>query len=166
MSPRFDNLFESHMPEGDPRTLVTGAGGCIWPTVPARRYLLVSDNPTGIWNFLATDGLLIEHLLFFPGHELAGYFGGGGGTPISFIVAGKRYNRPDDFYTWEFQIQHGECSSQVNFTVIRPIETCNRPIPLGNRFCIDEPGSETGSTFRMLQVVYDQTEPPGGWPPA
>lgn len=165
MMPRYDNLFTSHMPVGDPRSPLTAAGGCVWPTVPAWRYLCVSNNATGIWGFLNYQGILITHMMFFPGHDYAGYFGGGGGTPITWIVAAKRYVRPEDFYTWEFQIQHAECSSQVSFEVVRPYETCNRMIPLGNHFCQDEPGSETGSSFRMLQVVFDQTEPPGGWPP-
>lgn len=166
MSPRYDNLFESHMPEGDPRSLVQAAGGCTWPTVPAFRYLLVSDNATGIWSYLNTVGTLIEHLLFFPGHDSAAYGGGFGGGPLLYALAEKRYGPGNDFYEWIFRIQHTLCSSEMGFTVSRPYETCNRMIPLGDHGCPDEPGDRTGSTFRMLQVVFDETEPPGGWPPA
>lgn len=163
--PLVANRFAGHFPQGDPRTPVTVAGGCIWPTVPAMRYLLVSDDATGVWSFLNTDGILVEHQAFFPGHDKGQWNGPLNFVPITRALGLKEYEWPASIYTWCWDIQHVLCSSPIRFCVTRPYETCNRPIPLIEAWCLGSPLETTGTTFRMLQVEFDETKPPGGWPP-
>ena len=67
--PTYHNRFRGHMRLGDPRTPVSGAGGCTWPTVPPYRIMLYSRNPTGEWGFLAKEPIVLQYDLPTATHD-------------------------------------------------------------------------------------------------
>lgn len=161
MSPHVDAQFSGHLWEGDPRSQVHGAGGCTWPTLPAMRYQLISDNATGIffvWSL--TPGLMVR-MVNTVDHDLYKYVGVSIPLPFSLTRARKVYNPITWGYRWELDFEMGSGCSPILYRQERPLEKCNVNVLLGDGFCVEHPElGRFGSTFRMLQVKYDETEPP------
>lgn len=164
MSPHAADRFSGHMPEGDPRDLMWASGGCDWPTVMAHSYLLCSTNATGLLSFLNTLGIL-----FVPTTPLGSswefwWWGRPIVAPVVVPLMVKRFPHDGDKYRIELQITFlfGMLYSTTDF----PSGNCNKthhlteatvgwPVVLGS----------TGDGIRLMQVEFDETRPPGGWPP-
>ena len=162
--PHVDDRFSGHMAEGDPRDLMWACGGCNLPTVMAHSMLLCSTNATGVLSFLNTLGIL-----FVPSTPLGSSFefwwwGRPIIPPVVVPLMKRTFPYNGDNYRIELMIttMFGILYSDTTF----PRQTCNRthhvtqagvgtPVELGN----------TGDDVRLMQVEWNQTRPPGGWPP-
>lgn len=161
MSPLYADPFKGHMPLGDPRNPLTAAGGCTWPTVPAYRYWLISDDATEELAFFNTSPVLLEFEGLQPSHNYAKWILV---PPHAFVLAAmaeKRYWPREPIYRWHFEIQVDELPLRpLRFSIERSVETCNRDLPLPNVTAFPPESGETGDTFRMEQIVWDQSSPP------
>jgi hypothetical protein len=159
MSPLYNDHFSGHMEGGDPRTPLTSAGGCVWPTVPAWRYKLSSDDATGVLQVLNWDSIIVQKDTPGIAHDYCNYTMIRGPFGI-FYAALDKLTAPDgDGYSWNINIVAYFCGTllkKINFKKRK----CNHDFLIGNIWC---PGYEgaTGDTFRAEQVEFDHWEPPG-----
>lgn len=161
MTPLYADRFAGHMPEGDPRGPLSAAGGCVWPTVPAFRYWLISDDATEELAFFNTDPVLVEFDSPQPSHSYAKWTLVPPHAYVLAAIAEKRHWPGEGVYRWHFNIDVDEFPGHpLIFSIERPAETCNRNLPLPNVVAFDPASGETGDTFRMEQIVWDQTSPP------
>lgn len=149
------------MESGDPRTPLFASIGCVWPTVMALKYRAQSDNATGSMSQLNGDGLLLELLTTPPTHDATvwQYFSAAG--DIEFITLVKTAD-PSDVLGYRMRIDvkvRGD-----TFTVIedirRPHEKCNVNQLIGNMVSRGPSEGETGDSFTMNQVEWNETMPP------
>lgn len=159
-----DERFEGHLSHLDPRTPVTAAGCCTWPTIPAHKYILGSPNAWGVYVGLTFKGMLMVKDTVGPAHDLCSWNMVDGPAPITFAVLRKRYNRPDGFYTWELDMSVTGCSGIQQKERIFDCGPCNVDFLIGNIECSGLPGG-TGSGFFARQVEWDKTNSPNPWPP-
>jgi hypothetical protein len=158
MSPLYNDHFSGHMEGGDPRTPLTVAGGCVWPTVPAFRYKLSSDNATGILQILNWDSIIVEKNTPGIAHDHCNYAMIRGPVGI-FYAAMDKLARPDrQGYTWHVTIIASICGMLLK-EIPFPRRKCNHNFVIGNIWCPGYQGS-TGDTFRAEQVEFDHLEPP------
>lgn len=161
MSPLHDNRFAGHLQAADPRGPLSAAGGCVWPTVPAFRYQLRSNDATQELRFLNHRPILLQFSGPQPSHDAAPWFLARVHPDVPFAVAIKQYTPGESTYKWSFSIGVDEFpGNPLVFFVVRPIETCNRTIPLPNVEAWDPASGETGNTFRMEQVEWNRESPP------
>lgn len=159
--PKYANRFAGHMPTDDPRGPLSAAGGCTWPTCPAYRYWLISDDATGDLAFFNTDPVVIQFTSPQPAHDVAGYSLIVANPFVALALAVKTFVQPNDTYTWSFLvIVNAIPEAFLTFGIIRDIETCNRDLPLPNTWAFDIDRGVTGDTFRMEQIEWDKEEPP------
>lgn len=129
--------------------------------MPAMRYQLLSDNATGIfaiWNL--TPALLIRNTDAVD-HDVFWYIAMSVPWPFGVYLAQKVYTPETWGYQWQVNMIMGGCPSVIKWRIDRPLENCNRDVVLGDKGCPEHPEwGSTGSTFRMLQVVYNETTPP------
>jgi len=164
MSPHADNRFSGHMAEGDPRDLMFACGGCDWPTVSAYKYLLVSTNATGVLEFLNTAGILMEPLEPLGSSWQFQYMLAEAPIIVVGAVMVRYFPVVEDKYRFDLWVSlvAGNLFSITDF----PRGPCNGvhaltqgsvgfPVELGN----------TGSDFKALPVEWNESRPPGGWPP-
>lgn len=164
MTPHVADRFSGHMDEGDPRDLMWACGGCNPPTIMAHNYLLCSTNATGVLDFLNTVG--VELIPNTPlGSSFEFWWKLRAAMPWVTVALMKRtfpYNIDD--YRLELQVTTGAGTFWSDTTF--PRGDCNKthmltpaslgfPVEIGN----------TGDQFQLQQVEWDQTRPPGGWPP-
>lgn len=149
------------MPEGDPRTPVHGAAGCVWPTVPAMRYVITSDNATGIFLPFNTFNALVIRPTVTVDHDLYAYQAIAWPPPWTLVYCRKVYDADTAGYRWQLQMHAGSGLCLVTIDKPFPFQKCNVEVPLGAHSCPNPiPPGTTGSTFRMVQVEFDDTEPP------
>lgn len=151
--------FEGHLSNEDPRTPVTAAGACIFPTVPAHRYLLISGNATGMLWGLNWMGILMEKVSIGSAHDLCQWNMLSAPAPITIATMFKRKLLEPLRYQWEIEIGASACGT-IAITVPRPHEKCNVDFQIGNHCCPYQPLSCTGSMFKAFQVEHDKTLPP------
>lgn len=158
MSPLYANRFAGHLRTFDPRTPLTAAGACIWPTVPAHRYLLKSEDATGVLLGLNTQGILIERTTVGIGHDTSQWSMIAGPPPILWALVFKE-TLPDRLsYRWTVAISASFCGILLkNWTLSR--RKCNVDFHIGNMPCVST-SDETGPTFTAYQVEYASSEPP------
>lgn len=160
--PLYDDHFSGHLETEDPRGPLSAAGGCRWPTCPAYRYWLISDDATGDLAFLNTDPILIQFTGPQPSHDSAKWILHGANPFITSAVAEKLFDQGDTTYRWLFDVNVIAIpEAPLTFGVVRNVEKCNRDIPLPNTWAFDIDRGVTGDTFRMEQVEWDKTKPPG-----
>lgn len=158
-----DDRFSGHLDNLDPRTPIFASGACDWPTIPAYRYMLVSDDAIGIMDFLNTDGILIEHMWTGGGIHLTQWSGPLNLVPVTVALFVKEWEDSNDHSDWRFLISFLGFGP-IGGSFVRPQGPCNVPMTLGNYQIPTCPScGETGATFRMLQVEHDQVLPPD-WP--
>lgn len=157
--------FSGHFSPGDPRTPVTAAGGCTWPTVPAYRYLLVSDNATGILSFLNTEGILYQQSGTPPGHDEMLWTGIILGQEIQSTRLIRSYPTVQGNIMWNLYLHHQDCYFEMVTSGTQKPGKCNVDVPLYEFDCLWAEGT-SGDTVRLLQVEWDEQRPPGGFPPA
>lgn len=159
--PLYDNHFAGHMESGDPRTPLHGAAGCVWPTVPAMRYLLISDDATGVFLPFKTTGALVARTIVTLDHDLYGY------VPLAWpplwnCTKCQKVSDPSTGgYRWQIEFNAGSGVCSVSIDKAFPEQKCNVTVPLGNYTCPGQvPAGQTGTTFRMEQVEWDEATPP------
>lgn len=158
---KYSDRFAGHLDHLDPRTPVHGAAGCVWPTVPAMRYYLTSDDATGIFLPLNVSGILVMRMVTSVDHDDYRYVQFGPFPVISCPWFRKRKDPESTGYIWDIIINGSSgCGPDLVWEIHRPMETCNRTIEIGNKCCPLLPGSCTGSTFRAEQVEHDAFQPP------
>jgi hypothetical protein len=136
----------------------------VWPTVPGWRLFIGSTNATGVLSFLNTRGILMQ--VHEPHGNPRAMQWDIVDAPIS-ILDGHIFKTvfyPPLRYSVDI----------VFLTIWGPLESgrefleqrCNVTHPLPEAGVEAGPlvGS-TGNDLRVLQVNWDETEPPGGWPP-
>lgn len=159
--PKVEDRFSGHFETGDPRGPLTAAGGCDWPTVPAFRYWLKSDDATLDLRFLNSHPVLLEFSSVQPAHDVAAWSLVPPHDFVSVAAAVKVYFFPNNTYAWTFAVLVNAIPEEpLLFNVIRDSENCNRDIPLPNVFAFDIDRGVTGDTFRMEQIEFDKTAPP------
>lgn len=158
--PLYYDRFSGHFESADPRTPLHGAAGCIWPTVPAFRYCLKSDNATGVFWLLNFTGILVIRTTAAVDHDDYRYVPIAPPPPYNITRCRKVWNPLTTGYRWEVDMDLGSGLCPVSWRIERPNEKCNVNVILGARSCPSPPPlGSTGSTFRMLQVVYDEACP-------
>lgn len=164
MSPKVADRFSGHMPEGDPRDLMWACGGCNWPTVMAANYLVCSTNAWGTLAWLNTEGiLLIPNTPHGSSWEFWWKFGNNP-APVTIALMKKTFPYDGDNYRLELQVSAlvGMFFSDTTFAR----RDCNQLHMLTSAEVGGPPPTGgTGDGFRLVQVEFDATRPPGGWPP-
>lgn len=164
MSPHYDSPFSGHMHERDPRSPLFAAGGCIWPTVPGYHLLVVSTNAWGALSWLNVAGIQLKpHPTSFTPDE-AWWIQNGGTAPITWALLKKLRLPGTRGYTLQLTFQPlGLAMVQTERTF--NVQHCNVTHPL-NEFTVENvPVGGSGDGVKIVQCAFDETRPPGGWPP-
>lgn len=159
--PKYADRFSGHLANGDPRTPLHGAGGCVWPTFPAQRYSILSSDASGVFQvFNFTPGLVIR-LRTQPDHDIYEYVPFAVPPPWQITLCRKVYNPTTEGYRWELDMNAGSGICSVQWRVEFPFQKCNVDVTLGNKECAGGvPPGASGATFRMEQVEWDEVTPP------
>lgn len=161
MTPSVENPFTGRLADGDPRGPLSAAGGCVWPTIPASRYWLISDDATLDLSFLNNEPVLLEFTSPQPAHNLGTWNLLPPDPNVATAVIVKLANALETGYRWFFNIQTIAIpEAPLLFFIARDHETCNRDLALPNTFAFDIDRGVTGDTFRMEQIEWDQLAPP------
>lgn len=159
--PKVDDPFAGHVLPGDPRALVTGAFGCTWPTLPAYRYRIQSNDATLAWAVWNNGGVLVQLTTDpedndFPKWEMLG-----AQPPFEFVHWWKEPATTElDGYTW--RLEWKLIGNPLNLLDFLPVDSgrCNVDVSLPNWSSGPSFPGSFGTTARADQVIYDQTEPP------
>lgn len=158
--PKYRNRFAGHLTTDDPRTIVSGAGGCAWPTIPPYRVLFHSVDATGEWGWLRHSPILLQQDVLASRHDYVIWTPVEMPWPIYQVLLEKFYNKnihPN--YDYYLTIHLVDWPS-VRVWQIRLSGKCNRDVLWGRRHRRLMDGN-TGKTFRQYQVEHDKTRPPG-----
>lgn len=154
----YADRFSGHIEYGDPRTPVTAAGACIWPTIPPHRFLLQSEDTSGVLDVFSAPGVLIEKVTPGDAHNFCSW---GLVVPVPGIVSltlqKQRLYTPHR-YRWYFSMWILGCGA-VDKLIYRPVERCNRDVPIGSLGWGGTCGW-TGDSFTAYQVEWNETQPP------
>lgn len=160
---KYLNRFKGHMRSGDPRTPVTGAGGCTWPTVPPWRIKLSSRNATGEWAFLNTKLLLLEQDPQSSSHNRVVWRAIDKPDEVYWVLVEKIYipSLHPAFRYWLSILLTGwahEWTWPKNC-----VGSCNRNLRWGD-LRRSQRSASTGSSFTQHQIEFDKTDrtPVGG----
>lgn len=160
----YRNRFAGHVAAEDPRTPVTGAGGCRWPTFPPWRVQLSSTNATGEFTFLNTRPIILEQDPFSTTHDYVNWL------PIE---------QPDEVYNVSLSkayqtVMHPRIQYWLRITLIGwpslrvwlkiGTNRCNQSIHWGEQWRRRIHGT-TGTGFIAHQVEFDKMRFPGWIPP-
>lgn len=152
--------FDGHLEHTDFRTCVTGAGGCTWPTIPAVKYLITSDNPQGAFGFLATDGILVGRATENVEHDFTIWQGPLNVVPVTFCFLAKAMFPDAVSWQWALTIKIPLCPLTTG-GVFGPFSgRCNRNFAFDNMVCSESSVGETGNDLQIQQVEWDQVVPP------
>ena len=154
----WNERFDGHLSHEDPRTPVTGAAGCVWPTIPAHRYRLSSDNAWGVLFPLRAQPILVEKVTPGDAHDACQWNMISGPPPILFAILWKSWNPHSEGYTWQLGITATLCGI-MEIEIERPEERCNRDFIIGEMTCPAYAGG-TGANFQARQVEWNKTAPP------
>lgn len=159
--PKVENRFAGHMETGDPRSPVFAAGGCTWPTVPALKYRAQSDNASGSLSQLDGNGLLLPLITFPHDHDVSVWQFTAATGDIEFINATKFGGSPfGPGYKWRIDIKIRGDFFIIIKEVLFPTQKCNVDVHIGNIVARGPSVGETGDTFAINQVEWDQVLPP------
>lgn len=159
--PKVANQFAGSILPDDPRSLLFAARGSIFPTIPAYRYRAQSTNATGSLSFFNGDGILLPLVTPLPATEVVTWvfvrpLPEDGGA----IIIKTQQAADDGGFRWNIGVTD-EIDTGFTFKVIeRPLSRTNVDILVGSIVRTFPDQGDTGSEFRMRQVVWDQTMPP------
>ena len=158
-------FFDGHIAPPDPRDLHIGSSGATWPTVPPYRWLLGSENPTAELYFLYNTGLLFE--LDQPASEpgYARWDGPIGMAPVTWARTERFHAPADTDLTILIRLDVIGCPERLEIDLTFPIGPANVDYHVGDWSLISPCVGSTGDTCRLMQVEYNETVPPDGWPP-
>lgn len=159
MMARYSNRFVGHIEPGDPRTPVTVAGGCRWPTVPPFRLQLGSTNATGLYAHFNHDPVLLQLDLSTATHNNGVWVP----TLLPFWLYSckieKLYNPGmHPRFQWWVSIML-QLTGKLELAVANRSGKCNVNVRFGNQIGGWLRG-RVGSEFGFRQVEHDQIEPP------
>lgn len=159
-----DNRFAGHMAQGDPRDLMWACGGCVHPTIMAHNFLVCSTDAWGPLSFLNVEGVeLIPNTPLGSSWEF--WWKLRQSLPwVTFAMLKRTFPYNGDNYRLELQVSTGAGTFYSDTTF--PRQACNvthmlTPATVGG----PPPVGGTGDNFQLQQVEWDETRPPGGWPP-
>lgn len=150
----YANRFAGHLSSDDPRTIISGAGGCTWPTIPPFRVQLSSTNPTGEWLFLRTRPIILEQTIVRSGHNYVVWDAIEQPREVYQVVLEKFYIK-NKHPQWDYVLTillNAWPSSRTWWH--HTSGKCNKDIQWGNRYRREENGT-TGSQFMQWQVRHD-----------
>lgn len=157
--------FRGYFRRGDPRGPMFGSQGAVWPTVPAYRYRLGSENATGSWEFLKTTGILVEFAQEI-GNFITAWRPIADEPPCFDDLSLTREWIPVLMMTyWRLRISTPCTLLPWQVVKVRGAGRANTDIKLGlMRTPLGPPGTP-GSKLMAYQVEFDEEDPPAGWPP-
>lgn len=159
--PHVDEQFTGHVPTGDPRSLLTGAFGCIWPTMPAFRYRIQSDDATGLWSPWNDGGALVELITPIGQHDLPAWELLEATPPFEFVRWTKQPSSNELLgYFWQLWWKRSDDPLNILVFHAQPQSKCNVDVPLPNFSAGPSFPGSFGNTARADQVVFDQRVPP------
>ena len=160
----YHNHFKGHLAVDDPRTVVSGAGGCRWPTIPPWRIQLSSNNATGEFSFLRTRPIILQQDPIASHHNYTLWLAIEKPREVYHVTLEKLYTRsmhPRIQYFITILL-NAWATPRVWLKLGTP--RCNQDITWGERYRTLEMGT-TGSDFRQYQVEFNKTRSPG-WRPS
>lgn len=159
--PLYADNFAGHMFDGDPRNPLTGAFACTWPTVPAYRYRINAPNAFGVYIGFNITPPLIELTSDVGDHDVAEWEAPDPGFWLQSVLLRKlpidtEFDGFQITLTWKTLINPNLLTNDEIYTTRK----CNKNIPLPNWNQGPMINGEMGEDAELLQVVWDETEPP------
>lgn len=155
----YSSRFTGHIEYGDPRSPVTVAGGCRWPTIPPFRLLLGSTNSTGLYVHFNTEPILFQLDLASARHDHGIWMP----TDLPWWLYRARieklYSRAmHPRYQWFCTILL-TLVGREEIAVAARTRRCNVDVRFGNQIGGPIRG-RVGTQFGFKQVEFDQLTPP------
>lgn len=162
--PKYADHFAGHMELLDPRSSMFGCHGCTWPTIPAYKLFLASQDACGTLSFLNTVGVLFTVTTDTPPPNAVQWNHNGIQLPI--ISAFVLKNGMEDPYGYQLAVTMFMTVGTLEMDIVVAEQKCNRDHAMPVTW-IDGPFGTgcTGHTCKLYQVEFDESTPPGGWPP-
>lgn len=161
MMPKVANQFAGHLLPADPRRLLFGARGSVFPTIPAYHYRAQSTNATGSLTFLNGDGFLLALQTLLPATDDVEWEFIRPPPPdgaVRLIKEQRTIDRPG--FRWRVGVTPEWDTGYTEKILPRSLSRTNVDILVGSILVgMPDPGN-TGSTFTLRQVVWDETMPP------
>lgn len=159
--PLYTDRFSGHMPVGDPRTPLHGAGGCDWPTVPPRRWALYAPLAWGWVAAWATQHVLLEWSNVGVAHDDCWWYMIDGPSIVGDATIRKRWLRDPRKIQYDIVVSTDSICGVFTWKLTQNEEACNRKFRLSGQDCYLEPElGGTGKFVDMRQVEFDATEAP------
>ncbi len=159
--PQVQDQFAGHLLSADPRSLLFGARGSVWPTIPAYRYRAQSANATGSLTFLNGDGVLVTLFIPLPATGPVVWRFLSSQTPFPSVILIKQqtvFTRPG--FQWIVGVTPEIDTGYTTKIIAKPLSKTNVDFDVGSIVILFPDPGDTGSTFQMRQVVWDETMPP------
>ena len=157
--------FRGYFTIGDPRTNVFAAGGARWPTVPPLRWRLGYPDAHLAWTFLRDPGVLFEPWGQM-GHDSATWEATEGIPPDFCSMRLTRTWLPlINIILWWWRVQFPGVGNVRHALTYRSPGAANVNLTFWDVDWAEIPPGFHDADCTFHQVEYDQTNPPGGWPP-
>lgn len=160
----YNDRFAGHFDSDDPRTPVTAAGACTWPTVPPFRVEFASTNATGPWSCFNYDTALLEMDLVTTTHGHAWWLPVRL-PPCVYSMSLEKIAILSLFPRWTYWLTItlvGWPNEQI--FPHNSSAKCNKDIIWGDLARYASPYG-SGSTFTQFQTEWDQNHHPNWVPP-
>lgn len=158
---KYADRFQGHVYDLDPRSLVTGALACTWPTMPAYRYRLFSTDATGAWAVWNFPGILVQLTTDIAEHDNAKWEMLSGPPRMEFVEWTKVPRADGEYgYRWGLKWKRTDDPLTLQDYLIQDPGRCNTDISLPNWSSGPSFPGSFGETAIARQVVFDQTMPP------
>lgn len=160
----YHRRFSGHLDPRDPRTIVSGAGGCRWPTIPPWRIQFSSRDARGEFLFLRSRPIILEQDALASHHDYVLW------TPIEkprevyHVILEKMYTPAMHPRIQYFLTILLNAWDNPRVWLQLGTQRCNQNITWGDRYRTVEMGS-TGDDFRQYQVEFNKWRSPGFTPP-
>lgn len=159
--PLYSDRFAGHVFQGDPRYLVSVAGGCTWPTIPAYRYWLISSDARGMLAEFNITGNLFTRTNNDVDHDDGSWMWVSGPLVVAGGFIRKVWIREEETQVWVVHLDLQSGLGDLNWIWTTGYQKCNVGKELWSE-CLDigcEFG-ETGEETMLEQVVWDEITPP------
>lgn len=159
--PHVNDQFRGHMFGPDPRACTTAAFGCTWPTVPAFRYRIQSDDASGLWSGWNDGGVLVGQVGAIDDHDtklwvqLTRF-------ELFELVELRKLPGTTEFDGYRWQLIWKLLVDPLTLLDELPVAMgrCNVNVPLPNWTGGPSFPGSFGLTARMDQVPWNKSEPP------
>lgn len=164
MTPLYNDRFSGHQELDDPRDLLVGAAVCTWPTIPPWRYFFACPSGSDAFSVLRTQGLLMRRDTPGMTHDWVQWTMIGQVLPFTFARLEKQMSPDRTHATFTLTLGAIFTGSPAIQTVRFNPGKCNVDIVMGDFGFPNPIFGSSGADSVCLQVEYDETEPPGGFP--